>query len=39
LEKNNDNDEYRAIGVEAHDDTNDKSFIIKAKKEIILSAG
>jgi len=40
LEKNNDNDsEYKAIGVEAFDDVNNQSIVIKAKREIILSAG
>ena len=31
--------EYKAIGVEAHDDVNDHPIIILARKEIILSAG
>jgi choline dehydrogenase-like flavoprotein len=39
LEKNNDEGEYKAVGVEAHDDTTRESIIIKARKEIILSAG
>ena len=39
LEKNNEGCEYKAIGVEAHDDANDELIIIKARKEIILSAG
>jgi choline dehydrogenase-like flavoprotein len=43
VEKNNthnrDNREYKAIGVEAHDDANGQPIIMKARKEIILSAG
>jgi hypothetical protein len=40
LEKNNEKEhEYKAVGVEAHDDTNGQPIIIKARKEIILSAG
>ncbi|CAF2123070.1 unnamed protein product [Rotaria magnacalcarata] len=43
LEKNDVNDknrcDYKAVGVEAHYDGNDQSIIIKARKEIILSAG
>ncbi len=40
LEKNKDKEgEYKAVGVEVHDTTNDQSIIIKARKEIILSAG
>ncbi|CAF4313262.1 unnamed protein product [Rotaria socialis] len=43
LEKNNVNDkdrrDYKAVGVEAHHDANGQSIIIKARKEIILSAG
>ncbi|CAF0940143.1 unnamed protein product [Rotaria sordida] len=31
--------EYKAVGVEAHDDTSGQLIIIKARKEIILSAG
>ncbi|CAF1364630.1 unnamed protein product [Adineta ricciae] len=36
---NAENREYRAVGVEAHDDVNGQPMIIKARKEIILSAG
>jgi hypothetical protein len=39
LEKSTEGREYKAIGVEAHDDASGESIIIKAKKEIILSAG
>ena len=39
LEKNENDGEHRAIEVEAHDEANNKSIIIKATKEIILSAG
>ncbi|CAF4988888.1 unnamed protein product, partial [Rotaria sp. Silwood1] len=43
LEKNNLTDKerraYKAVGVEAHYDANGQSIIIKARKEIILSAG
>ncbi|UJR34443.1 hypothetical protein I4U23_021850 [Adineta vaga] len=43
MEKNASTDEehreYRAAGVEAHDDINGQTIIIKARKEIILSAG
>jgi hypothetical protein len=39
LEKNKEGCEYKAIGVEAHDDASGESIIIKVKKEIILSAG
>ncbi|CAF3785050.1 unnamed protein product [Rotaria sp. Silwood1] len=43
LEKNDksteDKRDYKAVGVEAHYDTNGQPIIIKAKKEIILSAG
>ena len=36
---NAENREYRAVGVEAHDDVNGEPMVIKARKEIILSAG
>jgi hypothetical protein len=43
LEKNNTNSKkehtYKAIGVEAHDDADGQPIIIKARREIILSAG
>ncbi|CAF5219688.1 unnamed protein product, partial [Rotaria magnacalcarata] len=43
LENNNTDDkdrgEYKAVGVEAHYDANGQSIIIKARKEVILSAG
>ncbi|CAF3553534.1 unnamed protein product [Rotaria sp. Silwood1] len=40
LEKNNEKERpYKAVGVEAHDDINGQPIIIKARKEIILSAG
>ncbi|CAF0944459.1 unnamed protein product [Rotaria sp. Silwood1] len=43
LEKNNVNNkekrDYKAVGVEAHYDATGQSIIIKARKEIILSAG
>jgi choline dehydrogenase-like flavoprotein len=39
VEKNKDDCEYKAIGVEVHDDASGESMIIKARKEIILSAG
>ncbi|CAF1509342.1 unnamed protein product [Rotaria sp. Silwood1] len=40
LEKNDEKEHsYKAVGVEAHDDTNGQLIIIKARKEIILSAG
>jgi hypothetical protein len=39
LEKNSGELEYKAIGVEAHDDKSGEPIIIKSKKEIILSAG
>jgi hypothetical protein len=39
LEKNNTERAYKAIGVEAHDDAKGQSMIIKARREIILSAG
>jgi hypothetical protein len=43
LEKNNadygENREYKAVGVEAYNDANGEPIIIKARKEIILSAG
>jgi hypothetical protein len=43
LEKNNslnkEEHEYKAIGVEAHDEANGQLITIKARKEIILSAG
>ena len=39
LEQNEGDREYKAVGVEAHDCTSGESMIIKAKREIILSAG
>ncbi|CAF3584287.1 unnamed protein product [Rotaria sp. Silwood1] len=40
LEKSDEKEgEYKAVGVEAHDNTNSQPIIIKANKEIILSAG
>ncbi|CAF2712094.1 unnamed protein product [Rotaria sp. Silwood2] len=43
LEENNinnkENRDYKAVGVEAHYDANGQPIIIKARKEIILSAG
>jgi len=39
LEKNKEGYEYKAIGVEAHDDASGEPIIIRVKKEIILSAG
>ena len=33
------NGEYKAVGIEAHDDVSGQPIIIKARKEIILSAG
>ena len=39
LEENKNNGEYKAIAVEVHDDATDRSMIIQARKEIILSAG
>lgn len=39
LERNEGDHEYKAIGVEAHDCASGESMIIKAKREIILSAG
>ncbi|CAF1224211.1 unnamed protein product [Rotaria sp. Silwood1] len=40
LEKNNEKERpYKAVGVEAHDDINGQPIMIKARKEIILSAG
>lgn len=39
LEQTTGDREYKAVGVEAHDCTSGESMIIKAKREIILSAG
>ncbi len=40
LEKNDEKEHaHKAVAVEAHNDTNGQSMIIKARKEIILSAG
>ncbi|CAF1025670.1 unnamed protein product [Adineta steineri] len=39
LEKNNGERQYKAIGVETHDDITGEPIIFKARKEIILSAG
>lgn len=39
LEKSEQEDRYRAVGVEAHDDADSKPYVFKARKEIILSAG
>ena len=33
------NGEYQAVGIEAHDDANGSSIILRARKEIIVSAG
>ena len=39
LEKSEGEHGYRAVGIETYDDESDQSIIIRAKKEIILSAG
>jgi hypothetical protein len=39
LEKTKGEREYKAIGIEAHDDASGELIIIKTRKEIILSAG
>ena len=40
LEKmNHEEQKYKAIGVVAHDDADGQEIIIKARKEIVLSAG
>lgn len=39
LEKNKEGEEYKAVVIEAHDDVTNESIILKANKEIILSAG
>ena len=39
LQKHNGEREYKAIGIEAHDDVSGARIIVKARKEIIISAG
>ena len=39
LEQKNGERKYKAVGVEAHDDVRGEPIIVKARKEIIISAG